>query len=274
MEEFSDLSETLNQMLINFINFLPSLIIALIVFIVGLYFAGLLSRLVRRGLERRKTNPEVSMLLGKITRWAVIILVTMAALQQVDFNVTAFLTGLGIVGFTIGFALQDVSKNFVAGLLLLIQQPFDVGDSIKVTDFSGTVMAVDLRATEIHTFDGQVVLIPNADVFTNPITNLSRAARRRVELTVGVAYDSNLEEVARLALAAVSSIPGLIVDPEPVVHFQGFGASSIDLTVFYWIDTSHTDLFTAKDIGLQQLKQALERAGIEIPYPIQMVINK
>jgi small-conductance mechanosensitive channel len=89
-----------------------------------------------------------------------------------------------------------------------------------------------------------------------------------------VAYDSSLEEVARLALEAVSSIPGLLVDPEPVVHFQGFGASSIDLTVFYWIDTSQTDPLTAKDIGLQQVKQALEKAGIEIPYPIQMVINK
>lgn len=274
MEEFSDLSETLNQMLINFINFLPSLIIALIVFIAGLYFAGLMSRLVRRGLERRKTDPEVSILLAKITRWAVIVLGTMAALQQVEFDVTAFLTGLGIVGFTIGFALQDVSKNFVAGLLLLIQQPFDVGDSIRVTDFAGTVMAIDLRATEIHTFDGQVVLIPNADVFTNPITNFTRATKRRVEIQVGVAYGSDLAEVTRLALEAVSSVPGLLMDPEPVVHFQGFGASSIDLTVFYWIDTGQTDLFTAKDIGLQQLKQSIERAGIEIPYPIQMVINK
>src|SRR3970040_818890 len=99
MEEFSDLSETLNQMLIKFINFLPSLVVALIVFIVGLYFAGLISRLVRRGLERRKTNTEVSMLVAKITRWSVIILVTMAALQQVEFNVTAFLTALGIGGF-------------------------------------------------------------------------------------------------------------------------------------------------------------------------------
>jgi small conductance mechanosensitive channel len=270
-DQFTSISDTLNQMLFNFVEFLPNLIVALIVFIVGLYLAGIFARMVRRGLERRKTDPEIILLASKTTRWVVIVLGTLAALQQVNFNITAFLTGLGIVGFTIGFALQDVSKNFVAGLLILIQQPFDIGDAIKVTDYAGTVIAIDLRATELHTLDGQVVFIPNAEVFTNPITNYTKASKRRVDLSAGVAYESDLEEVTRAALEAVSSIPGLLQDPAPTLHFQGFGGTTIDLTLFYWIDTNQTDPFTAKDIGLKEIKVAFERAGIEMPYPTQRV---
>jgi small conductance mechanosensitive channel len=270
-DQFTSISDALNQMLLNFVEFLPNLIVALIVFVIGLYLAGIFARMVRRGLERRKTDPELTLLASKITRWTVIVLGTLAALQQVNFNITAFLTGLGIVGFTIGFALQDVSKNFVAGLLILIQQPFDIGDAIKVTDYAGTVIAIDLRATELHTFDGQVVFMPNAEVFTNPITNYTKASKRRVDLSAGVAYESDLEEVTQTALEAVSSIPGMLQDPAPTLHFQGFGGTTIDLTLFYWIDTNQTDPFTAKDIGLKEIKVAFERAGIEMPYPTQRV---
>lgn len=270
-DEISNLSEALINLQDKLFNFIPSLIVALIVFILGIYLAGLASRLVRRGMERRKTDYEVTLLVSKLTRWTVIVLVTMAALQQINFNITAFLTGLGIVGFTIGFALQDVSKNFVSGLLLLIQQPFDVGDAIKVTDYAGTVQAIELRATEIHTFDGQVVLIPNADIFTNPITNYSRAQKRRVDVSTGVGYESDLEEVTRIALGAVASIPGTLNDPAPMLHFQEFGPSTVDLTVYYWIDTAETDPFTAKDIGMQKIKRAFEEANIEMPYPTQRI---
>jgi small-conductance mechanosensitive channel len=91
------------------------------------------------------------------------------SLQQVNFDVTAFLTGVGILGFTVGFALQDVSKNFVAGLLLLLQQPFVIGETIQVTGYTGEVTAITMRATEIKMEDGQLVMIPNATVFTSPI---------------------------------------------------------------------------------------------------------
>jgi len=98
-----------------------------------------------------------------------LILGIIIALQQVNFNVTAFLTGVGILGFTVGFALQDVSKNFVAGLLLLLQQPFNIGETIQVAGYTGRVSAINMRATELGTHDGQIVLIPNATVFTSPI---------------------------------------------------------------------------------------------------------
>jgi small conductance mechanosensitive channel len=196
-----------------------------------------------------------------------IVLAITIALQQVGFNLTAFLTGLGIVGFTIGFALQDVSKNFVSGLLLLIQQPFNIGETIEVTGFTGTVISINLRATEMHTLDGRVVLIPNADVFTNPITNFSRAVARRVALEVGVDYESDLEGVRQVAINAIGSVHGLLGTPPPQITFQAFGLSAIEMTVYYWIDTVQTDPATAKDEGLVAMKGAFARAGIHMPYP-------
>jgi len=263
--------EALQQTINQFFLFLPSLVTAIVIFILTLIMAGFFSRLIRRSMERRKADPEVSVLVTKIAYWSFLVLGTMAALQQVGFNLTAFLTGLGIVGFTIGFALQDVSKNFVSGILLLIQQPFDIGESIEVIGIGGTVISIDLRATLLHTFDGKVVLIPNADIFTSPITNFSRATTRRVDLLVGVAFDSDLEQVRKTALNAVTPLSGLCGEPSPQVLFQNFGGSTIDALIRYWIDTTQTNPLSATDTGLVAVKAAFENAGIEIPYPIQTV---
>lgn len=265
----SNFSETFQNMLTRFLEFLPNLVTALVVFFLSLYLAGLLAALVRRALKERKVDPEIVLVSSKITRWTAIILGIIVALEQVNFDVTAFLTGLGIVGFTIGFAIQDVSKNFIAGILILIQQPFDLGDAIQVSGFAGTVDAIDLRATELHTFDGQVVFIPNGDVFTNPITNYTKAVKRRVSLDAGVAYESDPEQVRSVALEAIAQIPGLLSDPAPTLKFQAFGGSTMDLTIYYWIDTKVTDPFTAKDAGLVAIKKAFEAAAIDMPYPTQ-----
>ncbi len=115
---------------------------------------------------------------------------------------TAFLTGLGILGFTVGFALQDVMKNFAAGVLLLLQKPFRVGESISVAGFDGTVTAIDLRSTEIRTFDGRIVILPNADVLNHAIVNFTRSAHRRIELPVSVAYGHRPGNGARRRAAA------------------------------------------------------------------------
>jgi small conductance mechanosensitive channel len=161
--------ETFQNILTAIILFLPRIIAAIVVLVVSLILAALSSRLIRGALERRKFSREFTQFICEVTKWSVIILGIVVSLQQVDFDVTAFLTGVGILGFTVGFALQDVSKNFVAGLLLLLQQPFVIGETIQVTGYTGQVTAITMRATEIKMDDGQIVLIPNATVFTSPI---------------------------------------------------------------------------------------------------------
>jgi small conductance mechanosensitive channel len=260
-------------LLTNFIESLPGLIAAAVVIIVTFWVAALVGRAISGSLRRRNASEQATLLLVKTSRWTVLILGLIVALQQVGFNLTAFLTGLGIAGFTIGFALQDISKNFIAGIILLIQQPFSVGDAILVTDIGGVVKAIDLRATEMHTWDGQVVLIPNATFLTNPITNFSRATRRRVEIPIGVDYNSDMETVRRVALESVRGIAGCLEDPAPQILFQGYGESTMNLTVFYWVDPTQTDPFVARDTGLLSIYADFNRAGIHMPFPTRTLLT-
>ena len=262
--------EYFNQYLVKVIDSLPTLLTAILIVVASLYLAKLLSNLLRKMLERREVDREVTMLLATITRWSIIVAGIITALQQF-FDVTAFLAGLGILGFTIGFALQNIMQNFVSGVILLIEQPFDVGDAVELNGFGGTVLTISLRTTEMRTFDGLIVMIPNADVLSNTITNYTRADRRRIELPVGIAYGSDPALARQIVLETVQNVPGFLGDPEPLVFFHTFGGSSVDMTAYFWIDTSVTNPFAAKDAALEFIKAALEKKGIEIPFPITTV---
>ncbi len=271
IEQAQPLTSILEQFIVDFLTLLPNLIAALVVFAIGVYIASIVRRLVRRGLEIRTKNPQPIILLSQLSYWLVVVLVAVISLQMVGFNLTAFLAGLGIAGITIGFALQDVSKNFIAGVLMLIQQPFEIGEVIEVDGYTGKVEGIDLRATQIRTADGKLVLIPNGEVMVSPITNFSQAKSRRIEISTGVAYESDPESVRRTALEAISAVPGIINQPAPEVIFHNFGNTTFDLSIYFWIDTSQTNIFAAKDAGLNLIKSAFERAEIDMPLPAQTV---
>jgi small conductance mechanosensitive channel len=260
----------LDQFIEGIIAALPNLLTALLIFIASIYLARLLSRLLVNVLKRRKADPEVTRLLGQITRWSIIVAGMITALQRF-FDVTAFLAGLGIIGFTIGFALQNVMQNFAAGVILLIQQPFNVGDAIEVKGYAGTILSISLRTTEMRTFDGLIVIIPNGDVLSNPITNYTRAKLRRIELPVGVAYGTDPKKVRAVILEAVRDVPGFVAEPAPVVAFHTFGGSTLDMSVYFWFDTAITTPFAAKDAAFELIKAALDKNGIEIPFPITTI---
>lgn len=254
----------------NFINGIPNLLTALGIFLLSLYFARLLSRVITRLLRARQAPEGVTRLLAQSTYGLVALVGAITALQRF-FDVTAFLTGLGILGFTIGFALQDVMKNFAAGIILLIQQPFHVGEVIGVGGFDGTVLSMDFRTTEIKALDGRIVMMPNADILAHPIINYTRADRRRVELPVGVAYHTDMDAARQAVLDAIQNVPGYVAEPAPLIGFSNFGDSALELNTFFWIDTSQTNPIAAKDAAFSQIKNALDKLGIEIPFPIRSV---
>lgn len=266
------LDQVLQDLLTHFVLFLPKLVVSLVVFAVTLIAAGALGRTVRRVMERRKVGYELTLLMSRLVRWTIIVLGSVVALQQVDFDVAAFLTGLGILGFTVGFALQGISQNFVAGILLLLQQPFDIGDVIQVGEFLGEVVTVDLYATKLRTLDGKTVLIPNATVLTSSVVNYSDGTRRRIEVAAGVSYDSDLNLVRQTTINAINDIAGVLQDPAPEVVFNNLGPSTVDFTVYYWIDAEQTSVIQAKDAGVKAIKTAFEQANIEMPYPTQTVV--
>src|SRR5215212_793180 len=209
----------LDQFVDAFILGIPKLIGALLIFMISLYIARIVSNLLRRVLNRRKAPTGVTHILAQLTLWTIIVAGTITALQRF-FDVTAFLAGLGILGFTIGFALQDIMKNFASGIILLLQQPFHVGETIGVKGFDGTITEIDLRSTEMRATDGRVIILPNADVLANPIINYSRANQRRVELSLNLPHASEPNAVRQIVLQAVENVPGFISEPTPVIVFN------------------------------------------------------
>ena len=256
----------------NFITGIPNLLTALAIFIVSLYLARILSNLLRRALQRRRAPAGVVHLLAQLTLWSIVVAGTISALQRF-FNVTAFLTGLGILGFTIGFALQDIMKNFASGVILLLQQPFHVGETIGVKGFDGTVLAIDLRATEMRAADGRVVILPNADVLANPIINYSRANERRVEFTLNLSHTSDPRTVRDIVLEAIQNVEGFVDTPQPVIVFNSITDHALELNANFWIDVTKNDPLHAKDTVLLNVKSKFNEQGIEIPHPIQAVFN-
>lgn len=265
------MEEYLTQILERMIEFIPTILAALAILVASLYLAGGIAKLLRRALERREVATGTARLLSQIIRWTIITFGVIAALQRF-FDVTAFLAGLGILGFTVGFALQDIMQNFAAGIILLVQQPFKVGDAISVADYDGTILAIDLRTTEMKTFDGRIVILPNADILSHAIVNYTRADRRRAELAVGVAYGSDPEKVRGLVLEAVCAVEGFVPEPAPLAVFHTFNDSSLDLTAYFWIDTKLTNPLIAKDSAFTKVNEAFAKAGVEIPFPIQTVL--
>jgi small-conductance mechanosensitive channel len=257
-----------------FLDFLPKLLLALVIFVISIYLSKIISATVRRALQRRTPVPNATKLLVDITRWGILSFGTIMAFQQF-VDVTAFLAGLGIIGFTVGFALQDVMKNFASGVILLVQQPFRVGDSVAVGDYEGTVLAVDLRSTEIKTFDGRIAIVPNADVLNHVIVNYTNSLQRRIEVVVGVAYGTDLKLARDVALEAIHAVPGYLEDPAAMVVFKEFGESSVDMSVFVWFDTAQSSPLKARDGAIESIKLAFDAHNIEIPFPVRtMLVDK
>ena len=261
-----------NQLVAWFLMGTPRLLTALVIFVFSLYVARILSNFLKRVLQKRKAPAGVVQLLGQLIFWSIIVAGTITALQQF-FEVTAFVASLGILGFTVGFALQDIMKNFASGVILLLQQPFHVGETIGVKGFDGTVLAIDLRATEMRATDGRVVILPNAEVLANPIINYSRANERRVDFNLNLSHTSEPQTIRKIVLEAIENVEGYVAMPEPVIVFNSLTDHALELNANFWIDVTKTDPLHAKDTVLLNVKSVFNEQGIEIPHPVQSVFS-
>jgi small conductance mechanosensitive channel len=261
--------QPLEILLTQFVEFLPSLITAIVIFIVTLFLASWFSNLTAKAMKRRELDAELILLTRRVVRITLVVLGTIQALAQVNFNVTGFVAGLGIVGFTVGFALQDVTKNFVAGILLLVQQPFDIADSIQVAGYSGVVKDITLRTTEIRTWDGRDVLIPNGDVYVKPITNYSRDPRRRLELSVSVSKAWDLEQLTDTVLGSLKGGKGVLDEPDTEAVWTTSTEATTELSAYYWVDTSQVDLRSAQNSGLAAVRAALSGLADELAFSVK-----
>lgn len=181
----------------------------------------------------------------------------------------SLLAGAGILGLALGFAFQDIAANLMAGIYLNIQHPFRAGHLIESKDLFGVVKRVHLRWTEMRNPEGQLVLIPNKQVFENPIRNYSATGQRRIDIRLGVSYGDDLERVKRIGIRALEQVSTRKPDTEVELFFEEFGESSIDFVARFWIDftSKQSEYLQARSEAIERLKRAFDENGITMPFP-------
>lgn len=251
---------------------LPNFFLALLVF-AGFWFAGKISRRASKEILHRLTNNDsLARLLSGIIHVVVVTFGFFIALgiMELDKTVTSLLAGAGVVGLAIGFAFQEIASNFIAGILIAFRRPFRVHDIVRVNDHEGRITDIDLRTTRVSTYDGLEVIVPNKDMFTNAVTNLTATPQRRVDLEVGVSYGENLREVRELVLKVLENVSDRYQEKKPEVFFTAFGDSSINFVARVWINKSDPISFhTARNEMVILIKEAFDQNDIMIPFPIR-----
>lgn len=252
--DLSPALRNLEQMGERLIAFLPQLVVGLVVFGIALFLAGRTREWVRTAVNRTVKGTDLGSALGQLAFGAVLVVGAIVATAVMGVGIGSLLAGMGVTGFVIGFALKDVLENYVAGLLLLFSRPFETGDQIRSGAFYGRVRAISTRATTIETYDGQEVIIPNAQIFTNPLVNETRYGRRQSVLTLKVPPAPDLGERLRDLEASVARVPGVLAEPGPDARAVEASADGVKVELRFWSKPQHeaiADTVDAVNLVLQ-----------------------
>jgi small conductance mechanosensitive channel len=258
----------LQRTLATVVSFVPRFFVAAVLFALMYVVAVLIRRLTRKALEKVPHIPwAVRVLISRSIYLTTLVIGILVALSAAEVNVTAVIASLGVAGFALGFALKDILENFIAGILLLFARPFEVGDQITSGAFEGTVFDIQIRTTTIHTYDHQIVVIPNAQVFTSPVVNHTRLGRRRYQVDFDTSVSADGQLVEREAVAAATSEPSIEEKPAPFVLITkvNSGSDVLSWRLYFWAKPTKADELGAISAILKQLKHRLFDAGVPTP---------
>lgn len=252
----------------------PYLVIGAIVLMIFMVAGRILKRVFLTAGKRTQLDVTLAELLGRLTSFAITLLglfvgavIIFPTLKPGDL-----IAGLGITSVAIGFAFKDVLQNFFAGILILWRRPFRVGDIIRTSDFEGRVEEITVRSTRLRTGDGERAVIPNGDVYTSGVLVRTAYERRRLSFSVGVGYIDSIEEARETIRKVLHRIHSVLKDPEPEVFVVELAASSVNFRIYFWIESRHTDVLKVKDAVATGVKLALDKAGIDMPYPHTVLV--
>ena len=253
-----------------FIHLLPNIALAALILVLGLFVAKWIRKLSYKLFKRFGHNETLNNLFSSFIYVVVlgIVFFIILSILELDKAVTSILAGAGIIGLALAFAFQDIASNFMSGIFISMRKPLRVGDIVLVQGFEGQVVEVNLRDTVIDTFKGQLVIIPNKDVYQNPIENFSHLKKRRFDLPIGVSYGEDLDKVKQVAIDAVKDVENVSSEHPPVLFFTEFGESSINFTLRFWIDSADSKAF--RQMGsdaIVAIKKAFDANDIQMPFP-------
>jgi small-conductance mechanosensitive channel len=251
---------------------LPRIAIVLIVLSVFWVLAALTRRIVRVGAAYVRDR-SVRMLLTQLPYYLVWAAGVGVALDAVGVNLQSAVTALGLGGVALGFALKDILSNLVSGMLILAMGPFEIGDQIVIGETEGTVEQIELRATQIRTYDGRLVLVPNGEVFTSRITNNTASPVRRGSVDVYLGYKEDSSHALAVVLDAVRSVPGVVAMPAPSTRLRELGQHGVQLEARFWADSHRSSMMSTASAARIAIVRALRDAGIQLPDPDQRFVT-
>ncbi|CAN5862868.1 hypothetical protein BH23ACT10_BH23ACT10_32040 [soil metagenome] len=251
---------------------LPVIGIGVAVGLAALIVALLLAKAVERTLARTRADQVAVVLLSRIVRLLGIIGALLLGLAIAGVAVGSVLAGLAVAGVAVGLAVQGILENFIAGVILLLRKPFSAGDQVRSGEYEGTIDAIDLRVTRLIDYNGELILIPNRDVYNNPLVNLTRRGKRRTVVMVGVDYRDDHDDARAVILEAVRAVSGVLDHPEPEVLLTELGESSVNFEVRYWTRPDIRSVRRTQDRVLAAAKRGIQDAGMTIPWPIRTLV--
>lgn len=240
------------------------------VFVASVLLAVVVRRLLVRVVDR-EADRHLGRIVGRFLSVVVVAVGAVFALDVVGVQIGPLLGALGVGGIALAFAAQDILANLVSGVLLQVRHPFRIGDQIRSGDYEGVVDDINLRTVELTTYDGLTAYLPNAEVLRGPIVNFTRTPFSRTQLTVGLAYDTDLERARAVLLDACRAADGVQDAPPPEAWVHQFGESSIDVAVRYWHAADIASTWRVRSAVAIAVKKALDTAGMTIPFPQRTV---
>ncbi|PIE69724.1 MAG: mechanosensitive ion channel protein MscS [Deltaproteobacteria bacterium] len=247
----------------------PGIVVALIILIVGRWLARWFSALSNKAMARGNVDETLARFLGKLLYYGLLAAVIMTAADQAGIRTTSFLAIFGAASLAIGLALKDSLANFASGVMLILFQPFKVGDTVSVGGLTGKVQQVDMFSTIIMTPDNQKIIIPNGSITSEVITNINAETTRRVDLNIGIGYDDDLRRAKDILGDLLHQDNRILADPAPVILLWELADSSVNLVVRAWVRTE--DYWNVRCDLLERIKLTFDEKGISFPYPQQDV---
>ncbi len=247
------------------VPFLLNLLAAVIIYVVGKWLAGVISRLVEKGMVRAKVDGTLASFTRNVVYAGILVFAGIAAIGRLGVQTASFIAVLGAAGLAVGMAMQGTLGNFASGVMLILFRPFTVGDFVEAGGVMGTVQEVQIFNTILSSPDNRKIIVPNAKITGDTITNFSAIDRRRIDLVFGVSYVDDLKKAKEILIGVLAGDPRVLKDPEPVVAVSELGDSSVNLVCRPWVKPQ--DYWAVYFDVVEKGKTALEEGGCSIPFP-------
>lgn len=271
------IEQSLNLYYHRFLQILPRIALAILVIILGVLLAQLLTSFYKRRFQQKSEDPLMAKFLAQAIKIILIIMAIMLALQVagLDGIATGLLTAVGGGAIILGFAFQDIGKNFLAGIILAFNRPFSINDTIKIDDIFGKVKELSFRYSHIKTFDGRDIYIPNSDVLTKPVENYTADGFFRVDFIVGIGYEDNISEAKKVIQEILDKNTEIVRDNdhENFVIEDELAASTVNLKVYFWVDTKDYRRASRvlRGLVIREVKEVLLDKGFNLPADIKEI---